>query len=509
VNGYEYVAEGVPVPFDAGDVERRRETFHRAADAIHERGLTLHHAMHFPEVDEGNAKLAGAPVDELPPAELAEHLEAAFKWHERSWTLHWCWGKNGPSDRFQAVFKEVTGNESREAMAELLTHEPNLLTEAIDLLMGLARIVQQQPALRQLFEAHSPEEVLVRYAAVPGAEEFGRALEELLEKQGLRCGAGFGTERSQCMPGWREDPTIVIALVQKYVPQNLDALLAARVEAIRRRDEKVAAIRSQITDSEKLASFDFWLAAARRGQQAFEDHNYKMDSASNSLLHRAITATARRLVVARAIENVADAWYLTRHELGLALRGISTAASGQVDEAVGADGEATPQDSGGSAGHWVQLIGVRRQLQAWQQTLTPPARLGAPPAPPPAAQPLAAPGAGEKPQPPADVLVTGQTGSAGVATGRVRLADHQALVPDVEEGDVLVARNAGPLWTPVFPTVAAVVLDEGVLFQHAMLTCREYGVPAVFQTKKATQTLREGQRVTVDATNGWVLPAAD
>ena len=54
-------------------------------------------------------------------------------------------------------------------------------------------------------------------------------------------------------------------------------------------------------------------------------------------------------------------------------------------------------------------------------------------------------------------------------------------------------------------------LDEVVgaadMIQHAMLTCREYGVPAVFQTKDATRRLREGQRVTVDATRGWVLPA--
>jgi phosphohistidine swiveling domain-containing protein len=42
-----------------------------------------------------------------------------------------------------------------------------------------------------------------------------------------------------------------------------------------------------------------------------------------------------------------------------------------------------------------------------------------------------------------------------------------------------------------------------------MLTCREYGVPGVFQAKQATQVLRDGQRVTVDGTNGWVLPAEE
>jgi pyruvate,water dikinase len=89
------------------------------------------------------------------------------------------------------------------------------------------------------------------------------------------------------------------------------------------------------------------------------------------------------------------------------------------------------------------------------------------------------------------------------------LVPRDALVPEVEPGDVLVAHNAGVLWTPVFPVAAAVVLDEGVLFQHAMLTCREYGVPGIFQAKQATSVLREGQLVTVDGTNGWVLPAED
>jgi len=169
--------------------------------------------------------------------------------------------------------------------------------------------------------------------------------------------------------------------------------------------------------------------------------------------------------------------------------------------------ESTPTET--KRPDWKQLVLSRVALQRWHETLTPPPTLGAPPPPeekkpePPKAEEKKP----EKPTPPENVLATGQTGSAGVATGRVRLADKNALVPDVQPGDVLVAHNAGPLWTPVFPTVAAVVLDEGVLFQHAMLTCREYGVPAIFQTKDGSKKLKEGQRVTVDATNAWVLPA--
>ncbi|MGH2350775.1 MAG: PEP-utilizing enzyme, partial [Chloroflexota bacterium] len=166
--------------------------------------------------------------------------------------------------------------------------------------------------------------------------------------------------------------------------------------------------------------------------------------------------------------------------------------------------------AGGQTPAWKRLVAAHQALDAWYRTLRPPPTLGAPPPEEPKREEgdktAAAPAEPEEPEP-ADLVVKGKPGSAGVATGRVRLIDRETIVPDVEPGDVLVAHNAGPIWTPVFPTLAAVVLDEGALFQHAMLTCREYGVPAVFGTKDATTRLREGQRVTVNGDKGWVLAA--
>jgi pyruvate,water dikinase len=319
------------------------------------------------------------------------------------------------------------------------------------------------------------------------------ALERLLERQGLRCGAGFGVENDEMLPSWREDPSLVLALVQRYVDQDLDALLAGRAAAVAARDRRVAEVRATIAGADKQREFDFWLDAARRAHRGFEDHNYKIDSAATSLLHLAITGCARRLVTAGWLASEDDVWHLHAHEIALALRGLARST------------DAPPAE------RWRQLVVARKALHRWQESLAAPETLGAPPPPKkeqterrPAAAGESAPPA----EPPADVLVTGQTGSAGVATGRVRLVPRNALVPEVEHGDVLVAHNAGPLWTPIFPLAAAVVLDEGVFFQHAMLTCREYGVPAIFQTKDASKRLRDGQRVTVDATHGWVLPAA-
>jgi pyruvate,water dikinase len=500
LNGHAYTAR---VPSPQSEPERRlsKEAFQRTAEALHARGETYLQVVAFPELDAANARLGAVDPATLEPAALADHLEETLRWFQRAWTLHWLWGPDGPRERFTRLYAEVTGDQRPESASELLLHEPNLFTDAVDGLIELARLAQRHAPLRRLLVSGSPAQALDalrRRPAPAGGAAFGAALDRLLDRQGLRCGAGFGVEHEEMLPGWREDPALVLALVRRYVEQDLDALLAARAAAVAARDRRAAEVRAGLPDDERRRRFDFWLAAARRAQQGFEDHNYKIDSAATSLLHLAITGCAGRLAAAGCLGAPAEIWLLHAHEVTLALRGLAPP-----------DGDAADRDDPSSPPHWRRLVAAREALLHWQGSLTPPERVGAPPETPPApaaeVRPDGRPAAPREAPPGA--LLTGQTGSAGVATGRVRLVGPEALVPDVEPGDVLVAHNAGPLWAAVFPAVAAVVLDEGVFFQHAMLTCREYGVPAVFQTKDATRRLREGQRVTVDATRGWVLPA--
>ena len=76
--------------------------------------------------------------------------------------------------------------------------------------------------------------------------------------------------------------------------------------------------------------------------------------------------------------------------------------------------------------------------------------------------------------------------------------------PDIERGDILVARNAGQDWTPILPLLGGIVLDEGAVFQHAALIAREYRIPCVLQTREATTAITDGQRITIDGGAGVV-----
>jgi pyruvate,water dikinase len=71
-------------------------------------------------------------------------------------------------------------------------------------------------------------------------------------------------------------------------------------------------------------------------------------------------------------------------------------------------------------------------------------------------------------------------------------------------GDVLVAVNTTPAWTPLFALAAAVVTDIGGPLSHSSIVAREYNIPAVMATGSATHRIRNGQMITVDGGTGIV-----
>jgi pyruvate,water dikinase len=112
---------------------------------------------------------------------------------------------------------------------------------------------------------------------------------------------------------------------------------------------------------------------------------------------------------------------------------------------------------------------------------------------------------GNRPIPPDAIL--GQPASTGIATGPARLITDPSEFPSFQPGDILVAANTAPAWTPLFARAAAVVTDGGALAAHASIVAREYGIPAVVGTGDATRRTTNGQRVTVNGTVGVVILA--
>lgn len=109
---------------------------------------------------------------------------------------------------------------------------------------------------------------------------------------------------------------------------------------------------------------------------------------------------------------------------------------------------------------------------------------------------------GDAPLP--DDAIIGQPASTGRASGPVRLITDPDQFDSFQPGEVLLARNTAPAWTPLFALAAAVITDAGTLAAHASIVAREFGIPAVVGTGDATTRLNTGQHVAVDGTRGTV-----
>jgi rifampicin phosphotransferase len=103
---------------------------------------------------------------------------------------------------------------------------------------------------------------------------------------------------------------------------------------------------------------------------------------------------------------------------------------------------------------------------------------------------------------PAGALV-GLPVSSGTVEGRARVISDMAEA-DLEPGDILVTVHTDPSWTPLFVTIEGLVTEVGGLMTHGAVIAREYGIPAVVGVENATNLIKDGQRIRVHGTEGYV-----
>ncbi len=100
------------------------------------------------------------------------------------------------------------------------------------------------------------------------------------------------------------------------------------------------------------------------------------------------------------------------------------------------------------------------------------------------------------------VLAQGRAIGQKIGAGPVRVVADAGHMERVQPGDVLVTDMTDPNWEPVMKRAAAIVTNRGGRTCHAAIIARELGIPAVVGCGDATQTLREGDLVTVSCAEG-------
>jgi pyruvate,water dikinase len=87
----------------------------------------------------------------------------------------------------------------------------------------------------------------------------------------------------------------------------------------------------------------------------------------------------------------------------------------------------------------------------------------------------------------------------GIGAGPVWLAREGADLSDFPTGAVLVARYSLPVLARVIPRASAIITDVGSPTGHMATVAREFRIPTIVDTGSATEILKPGQVVTVDA----------
>ena len=353
--------------------------------------------------------------------------------------------------------------------ADTLTQSvPHNVTSQMGLaLLDVADAIRPYPEVVAFLQHVESEDFLNELATLAGGREAREAIPAFLDQYGMRCAGEIDITR----PRWSERPATLVPMILGNI-QNCEPGAGARrfeqgrQEAWNKEQELLERLRA-LPDGQRKAEDTKRMIDRVRTFIGYREYP-KYGKVSRYFVYKqALMEEAGRLAQAGVIHDREDIFYLTLQELHEAVR------TNRVDE---------------------RLIRERKDAFRSYQALTPPRVL--------TSDGEAIAGAYRRGDLPAGALA-GLPVSAGTIEGRARVILDMGMA-DLEAGDILVTAYTDPSWTPLFVRIAGLVTEVGGLMTHGAVIAREYGLPAVVGVEHATRLIRDGQRIRVHGTEGYV-----
>ena len=408
-------------------------------------------------------------------SDLVDYLEAAIKTCAYvQGNLHWRQGKPGGRPDWPSEYHKITGRPPLEAHTFTQAVQ-NRMTRLITRIRELARIAQKDAVLKKIFinrqfdKLSSPNVQKRKQAKL-----FNTKFQSMLRVYGLRAGYGYGTSSNFTTPTWNIDNNLAYDTIASYVEQNLNRLDKLEHEARQERINAIRRTRQQLASTPaKLKRFNKGLKEAIIGVRFLEDHNYYMEQCTMGTMREAVYQVGQEMVEQNLIDTPDDVCHFSIEELKKIAQ------------------DKTPSDQR-------TFVQARKEERERRKKMNAPKTLGKAP------QRSTSQNESQKEIGLQGNIIKGASASKGRVTGKAVVALPNKPRPKVHPGDILVAPNVGPDWTPAFAIIGGLVLDSGSLSQHAALVAREYRIPSVMQTRDASSTIQNDQIITVDGDNGTV-----
>lgn len=345
---------------------------------------------------------------------------------------------------------------------------PNNITSEMGLaLLDVADVIRPYPEVITYLQHTTDDNFLDELVTFDGGKEAQKAIYAYLDKYGMRCAGEIDITKTR----WSEKPATLIPIILNNI-KNFEPHASQRKfeqglqEALKKEQELLERLK-QLPDGEHKAEETKRMIDLLRNFIGYREYP------KYGMVHRyfvykqALLQEAEQLVQANVLHDKEDIYYLTFEELRDVVR------TNTLD---------------------YQIIDTRKAEYNVYKKLTPPRVI--------TSDGEIVAGAYKRDHLPADAMV-GLAVSSGVIEGRARVILNMEDA-NLEEGDIVVTLFTDPSWTPLFVSIKGLVTEVGGLMTHGAVIAREYGLPAVVGVENATKLIKDGQRIRVNGTDGYV-----
>jgi len=356
-----------------------------------------------------------------------------------------------------------------EDVTDILTQSlSNNVTAEMGLeLLDVADVVRRYPAVLEYLQHADDATFFEELEKLAGGKAVSDSIRSYLRKYGGRCPGEIDITR----PRWAEKPTMLIPLllnnIKNFEPGSHDVIFEQkRREAEQKEQELVEKLQKLPGGRQKVEKTKKKISVMRNFIGFREYPKYAM--MQRFLVYKqALKKEAARLVQKELIRKQEDIYYLTFEELREVIR------TNQLD---------------------YSIITKRKADYEVYEKLTPPRVM--------TSDGEIITGEYDTGDIPKGALI-GVAVSSGVIEGRARIVLNLEDA-HIEEGDILVTAFTDPSWTPLFVSIKGLVAEVGGMMTHGAVVAREYGLPAVVSVENATKLIKDGQKIRVNGTKGYV-----
>lgn len=345
---------------------------------------------------------------------------------------------------------------------------PNNITSEMGLaLLDVADVIRPYPEVIAYLQQVKEDDFMDELVKVEGGQETREAIQDYLDKYGMRCAGEIDLTRTR----WIEKPITLVPLIlgniRNFKPNaSKRKFEQGRQEALKKEQEILDRLKL-LPDGEQKAKETKRMIDLVRNFIGYREYpKYGMIN-RYFVYKQALLKEAERLAQAGVIAEKEDIYLLTFEELREVVR------TNKLDE---------------------KIITQRKDDYKIYEKLTPPRVL--------TSDGEIITGQYKRENMPAEAIV-GLPVSSGVIEGRARVI-FNIEDADLEDGDILVTPYTDPSWTPLFVSIKGLVTEVGGLMTHGAVIAREYGLPAIVGVEKATHRIKDGQRIRVHGTEGYI-----